>query len=128
MKAIFLILATSLLICSCVDKAKYDNAISENKELVKQIANLQSELVNKNNQITQLESSLEEIQNNANQYYVNATVNQDKGKEILEELSVQLNSVQKILNGYTENNDIYRAHKACKEMEAHIDSYLYFKY
>lgn len=128
MKTKYLIFSICLLLCSCVEKAKYDNAISENEELTNQIAILQSEIISKNNQITQLESSLKEAQESANQYYDNSTVNQDKGKVILEELSLQLNNVQKILNNYTNNGDIYTAYKTCKDMEANVDSYLFLKY
>lgn len=128
MRAKLLFFAICLLLCSCVEKDKYDNAISENEELTNQIAILQSEIISKDNQISQLESSLKESQENVSQYYDNSTTNQDKGKAILEELSIELNNVQKILNNYTSNDDIYKAYKYCKDMEANVDSYLFYKY
>lgn len=128
MKAKYVILPICLLVCSCVEKTKYDKAISENEEQAKYIVTLQSEITNRDNIITHLESSLREAQDNANQYHDNSTANQDKGKVILEELSIQLNNVQKILNNYTSNDEIYRAYKTCKDMEANVDNYLFFKY
>ena len=75
-----------------------------------------------------MEISLNEAISNSNSYYNSATMNSNKGKEILEQVSSFLFQMERTLSDYNNNSDINMAYKACKYWKSEIDSYLFHEY
>lgn len=126
MRCLTLILLLSL--SSCVSKEDYNNLELEKEQLENKILELESDISIKNNRIRGLEISLNEAISNSNSYYNSATMNSNKGKEILEQVSSFLFQMERTLSDYNNNSDINMAYKACKYWKSEIDSYLFHEY
>lgn len=126
MKCLTFILLLSL--SSCVSKEDYNNLELEKEQLENKILELESDISIKNNRIRGLEISLNEAISNSNSYYNSATMNSNKGKEILEQVSSFLFQMERTLSDYNNNSDINMAYKACKYWKSEIDSYLFHEY
>lgn len=110
MRCLTLILLLSL--SSCVSKEDYNNLELEKEQLENKILELESDISIKNNRIRGLEISLNEAISNSNSYYNSATMNSNKGKEILEQVSSFLFQMERTLSDYNNNSDINMAYKA----------------
>lgn len=124
----YLILILLLSLSSCVSKEDYNNLELEKKQLENKILELESNISTKNNRIKELETSLDEAISNSNNYYNSATINSNKGKEMLEQVSNFLYQMERTLSDYNNNSDINMAYKACKYWKSEIDSYLFYEY
>ena len=109
MRCLTFILLLSL--SSCVSKEDYNNLELEKEQLENKIL-----------------ESLNEAISNSNSYYNSATMNSNKGKEILEQVSSFLFQMERTLSDYNNNSDINMAYKACKYWKSEIDSYLFHEY
>ncbi len=124
----YIIFISLLSLSSCVSKEDYNNLEFENEQLENKILELESNISIKNNRIKELETSLDEAISNSNDYYNSATINSNKGKEMLEQVSSFLLQMERTLSDYNNNSDINMAYKACKYWKSEIDSYLFHEY
>jgi hypothetical protein len=127
-KQIILLLAT-ILLSSCVQKSKYDDAlyvISKYEGIEK---NLKDEISSKDQLIRQLQIELDECKNNVSDNFSNSLFNnKDKGKVELEFVETSLKEILQKINNCSNTDDLYDIQRETKNLNEKVSSYLFFNY
>lgn len=122
----------SIIIClfmlSCVKKSEYDAIFEERNNLEQKVQKYQNIIIQKDNNLKELQQQIDNTSNNSDVFNCNNTANENKGKSELEYVKSTLGSIIHKLNFCQNQDDLDMIIKNTKELEKHVDSYLFFNY
>lgn len=113
---------------SCVKKSEYDAIFEERNNLEQKVQKYQNIIIQKDNNLKELQQQIDNTSNNSDVFNCNNTANENKGKSELEYVKSTLGSIIHKLNFCQNQDDLDMIIKNTKELEKHVDSYLFFNY
>lgn len=118
---IFVFLLTCIYLTSCVKKSEYEAVCDDKLKLEQEVQDYQHLISQKDKQIADLQYQLDNSQSSSSS-------NENKGKTELEYVKSTLGELVSKMNNCQTQDDLDLIIKKSKDLNSHVDSFLFFNY
>jgi len=112
-----------MCLTSCVKKSEYEAVCDDKLKLEQEAQDYQHQISQKDKQIADLQFQLDNVNNQSN-----TSNNENKGKSELEYVKSTLSDLVGKMNNCQTQDDLDLIIKKSKDLNSHVDSYLFFNY